>query len=123
MESAARIIKPAFFRSFLVLALLVTVSVTSLNAEGNRRTVNQRPASPAAPADYRSKNFLIHTDLPAEEARDLLERLEKMLVIISTYWASPNRSVIECYVVKDLANWPAGSLHPAGMQSVEGEVV
>lgn len=120
MESAARIIKPAFFRSFLVLALLVTVSVTSLNAEGNRRTVNQRPASPAAPADYRSKNFLIHTDLPAEEARDLLERLEKMLVIISTYWASPNRSVIECYVVKDLANWPAGSLHPAGMQSVEG---
>ncbi|HBL44625.1 MAG TPA: hypothetical protein DDZ90_14655 [Planctomycetaceae bacterium] len=120
MESAVTTFKPLFFRSFLMLVFLLTVSVGSLQAQGNRRAVNQRPASLPAPADYRSKNFLIHTDLPAEEARDLLERLEKMLVIISTYWASPNRSIIECYVVKDLANWPAGSLHPAGMQSVQG---
>lgn len=77
-------------------------------------------ASSSAPRDYRSKNFLVHTDLPADEARGLLERLEKMLVIISTYWASPNRSLIECYVVQDLSNWPPGSLHPVGAQSVSG---
>ncbi|MDF1746065.1 MAG: hypothetical protein P1V19_20365 [Gimesia sp.] len=74
--------------------------------------------SSTLPADYRSKNFLIHTDLSPTEAKDLLDRLEKMLVIISTYWGSPNRKVIECYVVKDIANWPPGSLHPVGAQSV-----
>lgn len=120
MESAAKIINSLFFRSFLIFAFMVTVSVGSLSAQGNRRVANQRANPSQAPADYRSKNFLIHTDLPAEDARNLLERLEKMLVIISSYWASPNRAVIECYVVKDMANWPAGSLHPAGMQSIAG---
>ncbi len=120
MESAAKIINSLFFRTFLIFAFMVTVSVGSLSAQGNRRVANQRANPPQAPADYRSKNFLIHTDLPAEDARNLLERLEKMLVIISSYWASPNRAVIECYVVKDMANWPAGSLHPAGMQSIAG---
>ncbi|QDV17948.1 hypothetical protein Pan153_26040 [Gimesia panareensis] len=88
---------------------------------GNQLIAQSRSsASSTAPRDYRSKNFLIHTDLSSDEARDLLARLEKMLVIISTYWGSPNRSVIECYVVKDLANWPTGSLHPMGVRSVSG---
>ncbi|MCA9018121.1 MAG: hypothetical protein KDA77_22555, partial [Planctomycetaceae bacterium] len=105
----------------LVLVLCFTAgSVSGLYAQGKRNGTGNGASEPVSPADYRSKNFLIHTDLPPDEARDLLERLEKMLVIISTYWGSPNRRVIECYVVKDLANWPPGSLHPAGLRSVAG---
>lgn len=93
--------------------------VTELYGQGNRRARNRNASRPSnLPADYRSKNFLVHTDLSPVEAKDLLERLEKMLTIISTYWGIPNRKVIECYVVKDIANWPPGSLHPGGAQSV-----
>lgn len=107
--------------SALVLMLcFMTGSVSTLQAQGKRGRTRNATAEQLSPADYRSKNFLIHTDLPPAEARDLLERLEKMLVIISTYWGSPNRRQIECYVVKDVANWPPGSLHPAGLRSVAG---
>lgn len=60
--------------------------------------------------DYRSQRFWLHTDLSAEEATELLERLETMCDLISAYWGRPSRDVIECYVVKDLAKWPSGSL-------------
>lgn len=105
--------------AFIIILCLIADPVNSLNAQGKRRG-NKKAASQEAqlPADYRSKNFLIHTDLEPADAKDLLERLEKMLKIISTYWGSPNRKVIECYVVKDLSNWPRGSLHPSGAQSV-----
>lgn len=105
----------------VILALIfcfIAGAPRSLLAQNKRFRPRGNEAEQATPADYRSKNFLIHTDLPPAEARDLLDRLEKMLVIISTYWASPNRRVIECYVVKDPANWPAGSLHPMGLRSV-----
>lgn len=109
----------------LVLVLLLSAgSIFPLLAQGKgkqgkgKRNRATQSLSANLPADYRSKNFLIHTDLPAVEAKDLLDRLEKMLVIISAYWGSPNRKVIECYVVKDMANWPPGSLHPVGAQSV-----
>lgn len=106
--------------ALIVVLCLTTAFVESLAAQGKRNRAGKNASEQLAPADYRSKNFLIHTDLPPDEARDLLERLEKMLVIISTYWGSPNRRVIECYVVKDLANWPPGSLHPAGFRSIAG---
>ena len=77
--------------------------------------------APAAPADFKSAHFLVHTDLPAKEARELLARLETMLSIISTYWNHPPVGVIECYVVGDLDCWPAGSLAPrVGPRSSRG---
>ena len=75
--------------------------------------------APAAPADFKSAHFLVHTDLPAKEARELLARLETMLSIISTYWNHPPVGVIECYVVGDLDCWPAGSLAPEGRAKIE----
>ena len=62
--------------------------------------------------DVRSKNFLLHTDLGEEDARDLLERMETMLGIISKYWRAPNRNPIECYVADDVKKWPASALTP-----------
>ncbi|HEX6987045.1 MAG TPA: hypothetical protein VF170_16825, partial [Planctomycetaceae bacterium] len=71
------------------------------------------------PKEYRSKNFLVRTDLSPEEAEDLLKRLETMLGIISRYWGQPNRKTIECYVVKNIANWPPGSIPPFGLASIQ----
>ena len=73
------------------------------------------------PADYRSKNFLLHTDLPPEDAKELLTRLETMLSLISRYWGRPNKQIIECFVVKDLDKWPAGVLDPQGIESIRGK--
>jgi len=68
--------------------------------------------------NYASDNFLIHTDLPEAEALDLLERLETMLKLISTYWAKPNARTIEMFVVKDLNVWPQGVLSDEGLDSI-----
>ncbi len=69
--------------------------------------------------DYRSQRFLMHTDLPTEDVAELFTRLETMLDLIGEYWAAPARGVIEMYVIKDLKNWPAGSLDPTGRSMVE----
>ncbi len=78
-----------------------------------------RAASPTAPAEFESAHFLLHTDMPAKEARDLLAKLETMLALISKYWNRTPSGVIKMYVVKDLANWPRGSLDPAGVMKIE----
>ncbi|MFK7819510.1 MAG: hypothetical protein AB8G99_12400 [Planctomycetaceae bacterium] len=71
------------------------------------------------PQRYESKNFVMRTDLPEAEAKQLLEKLETMLDIISRYWGVPNRRQIECVVVKDLKRWPAGSIDPRAMPSMQ----
>ena len=49
------------------------------------------------------------------------EQLENMLRLISKYWAQPNRKTIECFVVKDLENWPPNSIPPVGLASIQGK--
>ncbi|QDT65521.1 hypothetical protein [Calycomorphotria hydatis] len=71
--------------------------------------------------DYRSRNFLIHTDLSPEEAQKLLEELETMLGIISRYWGQPNRKTIECYIVDNISAWPRGSLPDFSIDFIRGE--
>ncbi len=70
------------------------------------------------PADFRSRHFLLHTDMNPGEANELLGRLEKMLSLISDYWGRPPSGVIECYVVRDLNKWPAAVLAPAGRAKI-----
>jgi len=70
------------------------------------------------PVDFRSQNFLIHTDLAADDAKQLLERLETMLELISAYWGRPLSGLIEGYVVNDLANWPPGSIPQEGLPNI-----
>lgn len=84
-----------------MLAVLVVIAPNSLRA-----------AEPAAamPATFGSANFVVHTDLSPEEAKELLGRLETMLGLVSDYWRAPLKGQIECYVVKDLSKWPAGSI-------------
>ena len=90
----------------LAALMVLTTHVAHAQSQGGR----QAAAGTATRADYTSPNFLIHTDLSALEAKELLGRLETMLKLISAYWGKPLRGTIECYVVKDLNNWPAGSI-------------
>ena len=70
--------------------------------------------------EMRSQHFFIHTDMSEAETKDLLERLEYMLGIISAYWERQPQGIIECYVVKDIKNWPAGSIpDESGRASIE----
>ena len=99
----------------------LTVALGIVGSAAVASAQNALPVNGAAGArnDFRSQHFLIHTDLTAAESKDLLERLEYMLGLISTYWAKPPQGIIEMYVVKDLRNWPTGSIpDPDGIQSV-----
>ncbi|HVX15161.1 MAG TPA: hypothetical protein VHC22_28470 [Pirellulales bacterium] len=99
----------------LLVALLVCVSAASAQTKKDKAKGGQA----VGPADYRSEHFLVHSDLSAEEAKDLLDRLETMLSLISQYWARPCAGIIECYVVNDLSNWPDGQIPPEGLGSVQ----
>lgn len=114
--------RTAWFRSLAWLALAAPlVALPAARAQAPAAPGGKAaPAAAATRADYRSQHFMVHTDLSAAEAKDLLERLETMLGIISTYWGRPLGQVIELYVIKDLKNWPEGTLPDAdGRQHVE----
>lgn len=85
------------------------------------KTKKSESAQPAGPRDFRSANFLVHTDLPEDEAKDLLKRLETMLALISKYWGRPNKQTIEMFVVRDLELWPPDSLEPNGLESIAAQ--
>jgi len=77
---------------------------TAKNPPGDRAIV---------PTVHRSANFLVHTDLPDEEAAALLGRLEATLRTISNYWRRPLRGKITCYVAREVDRWPDDALpHP-----------
>ena len=106
----------------LMVAGCVLVAADSAAAQSPAKVLKSKKAEtpqPAGPPDYRSSNFLLHTDLPADDANDLLKRLETMLALISKYWGKPNKQTIEMFVVRDLEVWPADSLEPAGRESIQ----
>ena len=97
-------------RIAFVAAVLMTFLATTHPCRA--QAPKSAPPAPAAgaPQDFRSQHFLLHTDLSAAESKALLEKLEYMLGIIATYWQKPPKGIIECYVAKDLKNWPTGSI-------------
>jgi hypothetical protein len=56
--------------------------------------------------DYNSVNIALRTDLPEEDARALLERLETLLTSVAAYWERRPSGVFECYVAQDVNRWP-----------------
>lgn len=73
---------------------------------------------PTAPRDERSKHFLLHTDISPRSSAILLERLERMLLLVSRYFGRPPDQIIECFVVSELEQWPANSLAPTGVAKI-----
>jgi hypothetical protein len=98
-------------RRMLVAAGILVATASPLLAQRQRE---QQPAI----RNYTTKHFLVHTDLSEEEAKELMLRLETMIGYVAGYWGRPPSGVIECYVVKDLAKWPPGSLAPEGRAKV-----
>lgn len=96
----------------LFVSLLFSTTLAS-PAAAQSFSAAQAPAyapTGSIPQDFRSQHFILHTDLTAAEAKELLEKLEYMLGIISVYWQKPPQGIIECYVAKDVGKWPAGSI-------------
>ncbi|MEM7812438.1 MAG: hypothetical protein AAF532_13265 [Planctomycetota bacterium] len=61
---------------------------------------------------------MLRTDLSAEDAEELLDRLEAMLKIVSAYWRKPNRAPLAIAVVDDADRWPSQALPPEVFESV-----
>ena len=53
----------------------------------------------------RSAHFALHTDISDRQAQVLLAKLETMYDLVSGYYRAQPRATIECYVVRDLAEW------------------
>lgn len=73
---------------------------------------------PSPPRDVRSRNFLLHTDISDRQAQILLDKLELMIDLISKYYQAPPTQIIECYVVRDLSQWPNGSIDAGGAAKI-----
>ncbi len=97
-------------------AVILCIGLFQDQAAGQQ---TKKEAEQSAPRDYASRNFLVHTDLEPDEAKELLKRLETMLGDVSAYFGRRPSGVIECYVVKDLSKWPDGALHPEGRAKIE----
>ena len=90
----------------LVFAGLLIEGTLNAQFRGAPRQRGPAAQQAAGPRIYRSRNFVMKSDLPPQDAKKLLKKLETMLAIISKYWGQPNRKPIECYIVEDLNNWP-----------------
>lgn len=102
-------------RKFSIWAVLMMAGMVGLG------TADRVFAQKTGPQLYTSKHFQVMTDLPAMEAKELVNRLETMLKLVAGYFGSPLRKPIKMYVVKDFANWPASEIQkmePDGVMSI-----
>ena len=74
---------------------------------------------PRPPRDLRSANFLLRTDISDRSAQMLLDKLETMIALVSQYYGRPPNGLIECYVVRDLNNWPPGTFPPNAVAKIQ----
>lgn len=83
-------------------------------ANGKYRNLSD---APRPPRNVRSPHFLLHTDVSDRSARVLLDKLETMITLVSQYYGSPPKGLIECFVVRDLKNWQ-GRLPPSAIAKI-----
>lgn len=119
MGLCARAVRP-WVRPGLVVGLLGLIvhawQVDAWAQSAKRRA--GKASSEAGSRDYRSRHFLMHTDLPACKANDLLRSLETMLGQIAAYWGRPLSGTIECYAVQDLDHFATDDLYPTGLAEI-----
>lgn len=54
---------------------------------------------------YVTKKLIVHTDQSPQAASQLIRRLEKTLLTLTTCWGRPLRSRIECFIIDDFDSW------------------
>jgi hypothetical protein len=102
----------------VVALCCLIVGAATVDARAAKRN---RAASVSVVQDYSSAHFLIHTDLPAKEAQQLLRDLENELKLIATYWGRQPSGGIECYVANDFSKWPesiVSQMEPDGVAKI-----
>jgi len=75
-------------------------------------------AAASKPRDVRSTHFLLHTDVSDRDAQILLDTLETMIFLVSNYFGRPPSGILECYVVRDLQQWPPGLIPPEAVAKI-----
>ena len=66
----------------------------------------------------RSAHFALHTDISDRQAQVLLAKLETMYDLVSGYYQARPRGTIECYVVRDLAEWTGQPIPERGRAKI-----
>jgi hypothetical protein len=107
-----------------IAAVLFSAAALSLQAGRCAETGSsaaRRPSARRAPVLRESPHFTLHTDLPADKADSLLQRMESTLSFAADCWKRPPRGRIECYVAQDVQNWPDYELpNPAARVIIKG---
>ena len=96
-----------------LLVLLLTgaaLAPTPAVAEGRRSRRTAPADTPLEPRLYTSRNYQVMTDLPPDEANELLQRLETMIKLVSAYFGRPNARPIEMFVFDDFGHWSESQL-------------
>jgi hypothetical protein len=104
-----------------VLAFSLLLFAVPSTACAQRAGKKNKAGANSTVQTYPSPHFLLHTDLPPGEARELLKQLEVEVKLIAVYWGRPPSGILECYVAKDLATWPEqllNSMEPKGIAKI-----
>jgi hypothetical protein len=109
-------------RPRLVLLLLAIVGCLTIQAPA-QSTLDTKTNTSAGVQQYSSRNFRLITDLPANEAEELLTRLETMTEFVASYWGRRLTKSIDMYVARDLDSWPdeiLAQMQPDGISQIRG---
>lgn len=75
---------------------------------------------PLEPRTVRSRHFLLQTDISLRQEKILMEKLERMVGLLSAYFGRKPTGLVQGYVVRDLSQWPPGSLpEPEGIAKIK----
>jgi hypothetical protein len=74
---------------------------------------------PKRPREIKSRRFIFRTDISDRQAQILLDKLETMSTLLSAYFGRQPRGVTQGFIVRDLSQWPPGSLaEPQGVAKI-----
>jgi len=112
-------------RTILQARLLVMLLATLGGGRLAATEPNPSAAKPAMPTkaltEYRSKNLLVFTDLPPDEAKKAIQNLERTLNHAAKYWGQEPRGQIECYLVHKVEDLSEEDLpHPLARILISG---
>lgn len=85
--------------------------------ENTYRSLSADP--PAEPRLVRSRHFAFLTDVSDREWAVIRDKLERMVANLERYFGRKSNGVVEGFIVRDLAAWPAGQLpEPTGVEKI-----
>lgn len=113
-----------FAQFSLVVGIFWTFFLPHLEAQSKPTPKTKRSKTASSPTigEYRSKNFVVRTDLTPDEAKELLKRLDTMIGLVEKYFEKRLASPIGMIVVKDLNSWPreiVNQFDPDGLAKIE----